>query len=124
VPAPETTALIAEAVMSAGKISTFALAVVFAGERRSVVAKCKMPCGERFASASWCTTVKPGVVSAHEAEGHVTVARLRSTTLSARHQVVNRWDMQVQATFVKPPLREPVTFIRSDFLYQRPRSTR
>jgi hypothetical protein len=51
VPAPVTMALNAEAVVSAGKIVTFAVAVVFAGERRTVVAKCKTPRGESVARA-------------------------------------------------------------------------
>jgi hypothetical protein len=34
-----------------------------------------------------------GDVEASAAEGHVTVARPRSTTPSARHQVENRWNM-------------------------------
>ena len=74
-----------------------------------MVTKCVVPRAERVASAFWWTTLKCGVVLAPEAEGHVTVARLRSTTLSARHQVVNRWDMLLQATFVRPLLREPTT---------------
>ena len=57
--------------------------------------KWAVPTLEIVASEFWATTVKRGVVLAHEAEGHVTVARLRSTTLSARHQVVNRWDIAV-----------------------------
>ena len=51
------------------------------------------PLGARVATGLWWAMTNRGVVSAHEAEGHVTVARLRSTTLSARHQVVNRWDI-------------------------------
>ena len=57
------------------------------------------PLGDRDVKADWCTTVNEGVVPACAAEGHVTVARLRSTTLSARHQVGNRWNMLLQATF-------------------------
>jgi hypothetical protein len=42
--------------------------------------------------------LKGGVAEAHAAEGHVTVARLSSTTTSARHQVENRWNMLSKAT--------------------------
>ena len=87
---------------------TLAFAAVLV-ERCKVVAKRPVPLDERVARALWWTTVNCGVVPARAAEGHVTVARLRSTTLSARHQVVNRWDMPSQATFVKPSLRAPTT---------------
>jgi len=46
--------------------------------------------------------VNGAVGEAHEAEGHVTVARLRSTTPSARHQVENRWNMIPKATRHRP----------------------
>ena len=59
------------------------------------VVKPEVPRLEREVSAFWCTMSKRGVEAAHEAEGHVSVARLRSTTLSARHQDVNRWDIAV-----------------------------
>jgi hypothetical protein len=45
------------------------------------------------ALVSWCTRVKEGVAVAHEAEGHVTAERLKSTTASVRHQFGNRWNM-------------------------------
>jgi hypothetical protein len=74
------------------------LAVSFAGKRCRVVENEATPRLESNAKGPWWTTVNPGVVLALAAEGHVTVARLRSTTLSARHQVGNRWTMQLQAT--------------------------
>ena len=40
--------------------------------------------------------VKEGVAPARAAVGHAIVARQRSTTLSARHQVENRWNMRSQ----------------------------
>jgi hypothetical protein len=57
---------------------------------------------ETLATASWCKSVKEGVVPALAAVGHAIVARQRSTTLSARHQVENRWNIHPQATFVRP----------------------
>ncbi len=60
-----------------------------------------VPDDDITAVASWCSTVKTGVVAALEAEGHVIVARPRSTTLSARHQVEKRWNMQTQATVAR-----------------------
>jgi hypothetical protein len=72
---------------------TMAVALVAAGVIARVVPKRALPLAERVATGVWWTMANCGVVSAHEAEGHVTVARLRSTTPSARHQVVNRWDI-------------------------------
>ena len=72
---------------------TMALTVAVAGVMVRVVPKRAAPLVERVATGVWWAMTNCGVVSAHEAEGHVTVARLRSTTLSARHQVVNRWDI-------------------------------
>ena len=71
--------------------------------------KCEVPRDERTAKESWCTSAKVAVGVACAAEGHVTVARLRSTTLSARHQVGNRWDMLLQATFDDALRRAPTT---------------
>jgi hypothetical protein len=51
------------------------------------------PVADSVAVASWWMMVKDGEGAAHEAEGHVTVARPRSTTPSARHQVESRWNM-------------------------------
>jgi hypothetical protein len=62
------------------------------------MAKCEVPLDETVATGSWCTIVKEGVASARAAVGHAIVARQRSTTLSARHQVENRWNMLQQAT--------------------------
>jgi hypothetical protein len=42
---------IEEAAVIAGKIVTFALAEVLAGESRTVVSKCKMPRVDKFVSA-------------------------------------------------------------------------
>ncbi len=67
-------------------------------------------------TALWCRRVKEGVVEACAAEGHVTVARLRSTTLSARHQVENRWNMLLQATFGFARSPAPATLVRNDFI--------
>jgi hypothetical protein len=72
---------------------TMALAAAVAGVIASVVPKRAEPLVVRVATGLWWAMRNCGVVPAHEAEGHVTVARLRSTTLSARHQVVNRWDI-------------------------------
>ena len=95
--------------MTRGKIVTRAREEVLAGDVDSVSAKCEVPLAVTVATASWCRSVKEGVVPARAAVGHAIVARQRSTTLSARHQVVNRWDMLLQATFVRPLLREPTT---------------
>jgi hypothetical protein len=53
------------------------------------------------ATGSWWSSVKKGVVSACAAVGHAIVARQRSTTLSARHQVENRWNIHRKATCVR-----------------------
>ena len=45
-----------------------------------------------------------GVARACVAEGHATAARLRSTTLSARHQVENRWNIALLGYLRSPPL--------------------
>jgi hypothetical protein len=52
-----------------------------------------VPTDDIVVTGSCWRTVIVAVVEANEAEGHVTVARLRSTTTSARHQVENRWCM-------------------------------
>ena len=67
---------------------------------------------------------KVGVVPARAAEGHVTVARQRSTTLSARHQVENRWNMRFTGYLrADRAFGRQVPFIRSDILRSSPRST-
>jgi len=68
----------------------------------SVIEKCDVPLDETVATASWCSKVKEAVASARATVGHAIVARQRSTTLSARHQVENRWNMLSQRTFVPP----------------------
>jgi hypothetical protein len=75
---------------------------VLAGDVDSERAKCEVPLAVTVATASWCRSVKEGVVPARAAVGHAIVARQRSTTLSARHQVENRWNMLSQSTFVRP----------------------
>ena len=60
------------------------------------------PRDEMTATTSWWTIENETVVEACAAEGHVTVARLSSTTKSARHQVENRWNMHSQATVARP----------------------
>jgi hypothetical protein len=76
--------------------------VLLAGDVERVSAKCEVPLAVTVATASWCRSVKEGVAAARAAVGHAIVARQRSTTLSARHQVENRWNMQAQDTFVRP----------------------
>jgi len=67
------------------------------------------PAGDKVTDASWCSTLNEVVVPACAAEGHVTAARLSSTTLSARHQVENRWNMLLQATCAHARTQEPTT---------------
>ncbi len=71
--------------------------VVPAGTDRSRW-KLELPAADIVATASWEITENAGVAAACAAEGHVSVARPRSTTLSARHQVENWWNMLTQAT--------------------------
>jgi hypothetical protein len=72
------------------------------GDVDRVNEKCDVPLVEMVATASWWSSVKEGVVPARATVGHAIVARQRSTTLSARHQVENRWNMLQQRTFVPP----------------------
>ena len=65
------------------------------------MAKRASPVGEIVATEDWRTTEKFEEVAVPAAEGHVVVARPRSTTLSARHQVENRWYMLTQATVAR-----------------------
>jgi hypothetical protein len=74
-----------------------------------VTLKRDVPLVDTVAEAFWWRMVNDGVVAACAAEGHVTVARLRSTTLSARHQVENRWNMLLQATFGRVESWAPTT---------------
>ena len=100
-------------------MATLAVVVELAGVTEMIVVKEEEPRLERDVRAFWCTMSKPGVEAAHEAEGHVSVARLRSTTLSARHQDVNRWDIAVTGYLRTNAQPGAVTFFRSDILYQR-----
>jgi len=75
------------------------------GDVESVNVKCAVPLEVTIATASWWSSVKVGVVPARAAAGHAIVARQRSTTLSARHQVENRWNMLAQGY-----LRATITF--------------
>jgi hypothetical protein len=73
-----------------GKIATWRIALVGLA---AVTTNRAVPRVPSVALVSWCTRVKEGVAVAHEAEGHVTAERLRSTTASVRHQFGNRWNM-------------------------------
>jgi hypothetical protein len=55
--------------------------------------KCATPGVSTDTVTSWWTRLKRGVGEAPEAEGHVTVARLKRTTPSARHQFGSRSNM-------------------------------
>jgi hypothetical protein len=97
-PAPSTMGVIWERSTILGKSEIFTLALRWGAGSSNVTRSRAVPRLESVAQASWCKTPKDDVVPACAAEGHVTVARLRSTTLSARHQVGNRWNMRLQAT--------------------------
>ena len=68
--------------------------------------KCADPLLESEATLSWWTTLNTGVARACVAEGHATAARLRSTTLSARHQVENRWNIALLGYLRSTPLHD------------------
>jgi hypothetical protein len=105
-------------------MATLAVVVESAGVTETIVVKVDVPRLDKDVSAFWWTMSNRGVEAAHEAEGHVSVARLRSTTLSARHQDVNRWDIAGTGYLRTNAQPGAVTFFRSDFLHERPRSTR
>ena len=65
--------------------------------------KCADPLLASGATLSWWTMLNDGVARACVAEGHATAARLRSTTLSARHQVENRWNIALLG-YLRPTL--------------------
>jgi hypothetical protein len=121
---PSTIGAIWLRVTSSGKMATLAVALALAGVTETIVVTVDVPRLEREVSAFWSTMSNRGVELAHEAEGHVSIARLRSTTLSARHQDVNRWDIAVTGYLRTNAQLGAVTFFRSDFLHERPRSTR
>jgi hypothetical protein len=98
VPIPATMGASWDRSIIRGKIVTRARDEVPWGDVESVMAKCEVPLAETVATASWWRSVKEGVVAACAAVGHAIVARQRSTTLSARHQVENRWNMLSQST--------------------------
>jgi hypothetical protein len=108
-PAPSMMGDSCERVRIRGKSDTLTTAFRW-GEGSSKETRSRaVPRDERVTHASWCRTLNDVVVRACAAEGHVTVARQRSTTLSARHQVVNRWNMLLQATCGHVASRAPTT---------------
>jgi hypothetical protein len=106
-PAPLTMGRSCDLATRRGYIETWAVMSLPGFFRLRVVAKRAELREDSCTTGFWCTKENEGVDSACAAEGHVTAARLRSTTLSARHQVENRWNILVQATFGSP--RSPPT---------------
>jgi hypothetical protein len=118
-PVPSTMGSISPRPTSGGKMATLAVVVEPAGVTDTTVVTVDVPRLDIKVSAFWWTMSNRGVGAAHEAEGHVSVARLRSTTLSARHQDVNRWDIAVTGYLRMNAQLGAVTFFRSDFLHER-----
>ena len=108
-PAPLIMGVSCERVTTLGKSDICATALSCDVGRSRVTRNRARPLGERATHAPWCDTLNDVVVPACAAEGHVTVARPRSTTLSARHQVENRWNMLLQATWGHVVTRTPTT---------------
>jgi len=94
IPTPDTNGAICPNVVIAGYIATLTVAPdgapTLTGTSPTLL--CSVVVG------ACASREKTGVDEANGAEGHVTVARPRSTTPSARHQVENRWNMLLQAT--------------------------